>query len=304
MGANVESAPNGCAPFTVTGPLKTGEVTVDCPVSQYLSALLLAAPLITDGAAEVSQINVRTLNEAPYVGITLDWLEGQGIRYERKDWEEFRIPAGQSYRPFEKVVPADWSSATFFLVAAAITGGTLVLEGLDTADSQGDKAVVGMLEAMGCQSEEVPGGLRIIGRPLSGTVLDLNATPDALPAMAVAGCYAEGETRLVNVPQARLKETDRITVMTTELMKLGADVEELPDGMVIRGRRPAMESCVSPVLKGALVDGHDDHRVVMALAVAALGCCGQVSIRGAEAADITFPGFFKLLDKALDRNGK
>jgi 3-phosphoshikimate 1-carboxyvinyltransferase len=231
-------------------------------------------------------------------------LEGQGIRYERKDWEEFRIPAGQSYRPFEKVVPADWSSATFFLVAAAITGGTLVLEGLDTADSQGDKAVVGMLEAMGCQSEEVPGGLRIIGRPLSGTVLDLNATPDALPAMAVAGCYAEGETRLVNVPQARLKETDRITVMTTELMKLGADVEELPDGMVIRGRRPAMESCVSPVLKGALVDGHDDHRVVMALAVAALGCCGQVSIRGAEAADITFPGFFKLLDKALDRNGK
>ncbi|MDT8298140.1 MAG: 3-phosphoshikimate 1-carboxyvinyltransferase, partial [Spirochaetaceae bacterium] len=333
MGANVKSAPDGCAPFTVTGPLKTGEVTVDCPVSQYLSALLLAAPLISgrgravsDGAAlpaqdseggpeptkraastaalsEVTQINVRTLNEAPYVGITLDWLEGQGIRYERKNWEEFRIPAGQYYRPFEKVVPADWSSATFFLVAAAVTGGTLVLEGLDTGDSQGDKAVVGMLEAMGCKSQEVPGGLRFFGRPLSGAMLDLNATPDALPAMAVAGCFAQGETRLVNVPQARLKETDRITVMTTELMKLGADVEELPDGMVIRGRRPSQESCVSPVLKGALVDGHDDHRVVMALAVAALGCCGQVSIRGAEAADITFPGFFKLLDKALGRNG-
>ena len=303
MGAKVKASPDGCAPFTVTGPLKAGEVTVDCPVSQYLSALLLAAPLITDEHSQVTQINVRTLNEAPYVGITLDWLEGQGIRYERKEWEEFRIPAGQSYRPFEKVVPADWSSATFFLVAAPITGGTLVLEGLDTGDSQGDKAVVGMLEAMGCQSEEVPEGVRFIGRPLSGAVLDLNATPDALPAMAVAGCFAQGETRLVNVPQARLKETDRITVMTTELMKLGADVEELAEGMIIRGRRPSKDSCVSPVLKGALVDGHDDHRVVMALAVAALGCCGQVSVRGAEAADITFPGFFKLLDKALGRNG-
>ncbi len=192
------------------------------------------------------------------------------------------------------MVPADWSSATFFLVAAAITGGSLTLEGLDKKDSQGDKAVVGMLEEMGCTAEVVPGGLRIEGRPMHGAVLDLNATPDALPAIAVAACFAEGETRLVNVPQARMKETDRITVMTSELLKLGVDVEELPDGMIIRGRRPGS-------FKGAMVDGHDDHRVVMALAVAALGCCGELSIKGAEAADVTFPGFFDLLDRALGR---
>ena len=300
LGAEVRSSDGGCAPFSVSGPLRSGEVSVDCPVSQYLSALLLAAPLIPGGDADVTRIRVRTLNEAPYVGITLDWLDRQGIRFEQNGWEEFRVPAGQAYRPFDTVVPADWSSATFFLVAAAVTGGSLVLEGVDPRDSQGDKAVVAMLEAMGCAAETVDGGLRIEGRPMTAAVHDLNATPDALPAMAVACCFAEGESRLVNVPQARLKETDRIAVMNEELLKLGADVEELPDGMVIRGRRPAPEGCDVPVLKGALVDGHDDHRVVMALATAGLGCCGQVSIRGAEAADVTFPGFFEALKKAVE----
>ena len=198
-------------------------------------------------------------------------------------------------------MPADWSSATFFLAAAAITGGSLVLDGLDVGDSQGDKEVLGMLEKMGCLTEIVPGGVRIQGRPLSGAVLDLNGMPDALPAMAVTACFAEGETRLVNVPQARMKETDRITVMTAELLKLGADVEELKDGMVIRGKRQTPGSCASPALKGALVDGHHDHRVVMALAVAGLGCCGKISIRGAEAADVTFPGFFELLSRAQEK---
>ena len=331
MGAEVTSAEGGCAPFTVTGPLKAGTVTVDCPVSQYLSALLLAAPLIPAGGAalnlespassddtgleaqsekhapasspEVTTIKVNTLNEAPYVGITLDWLDQQDIRYEREGWDEFRVPAGQSFKAFDKVVPADWSSATFFLAAAAVTGGTLILEGLDYGDSQGDKAVLDMLSEMGCETEISDGSVRITGRPMRGKVLDLNATPDALPAMAVAACFAEGETRLVNVPQARLKETDRITVMTAELLKLGADVEELPDGMVIRGRQPASFSCDAPPIKGAVVDGHDDHRVVMALAVAALGGCGELSIIGAEAADVTFPGFFELLDEALGRDG-
>ncbi len=340
MGAQVESAEGGCAPFTVRGPLKAGTVTVDCPVSQYLSALLLAAPLIPAGgaasnlgrpasfgggasdsysalppenadtglnpqrekhihdtAAEVSKtrqttIKVNTLNEAPYVGITLDWLDGAGIQYERDGWDEFRVPGGQSYRAFDKVVPADWSSATFFLVAAAITGGSLTLEGLDYGDSQGDKAVLDMLGEMGCKTEVGEAWVKITGRPMKGAVLDLNATPDALPAMAVAACFAEGETRLVNVPQARQKETDRIAVMTSELLKLGADVEELPDGMIIRGRLPG-------AFKGALVEGHDDHRVVMALAVAALGGCGELGIKGAEAADVTFPGFFELLEKHL-----
>ncbi len=316
LGARVEcEETEGCAPFTVTGPLKAGVLEVDCPVSQYLSALLMSSALIPVGdaspestgggewgeAAEVTRIKVRSLNEAPYVGITLDWLDKQGIRYQRDGWDEFRIPAGQHFRAFDRVVPADWSSATFFLAAAAVTGSSLLLEGLDRDDSQGDKAVVDMLEEMGCEAEWLENGLRFHGKPLKAASHDLNATPDALPAMAVVCCFANGESRLTNVPQARMKETDRIAVMTTELLKLGADVKELPDGMLVRGRHPSPISCESPVIKGAMVDGHDDHRVVMALAVAALGCCGQVSIRGAEAADVTYPGFFKALESVLVR---
>ena len=299
LGASAESAgEEGCAPFTVAGPISPGRVRVECPVSQYLSGLLLAAPLIPANPAEpgggITEITVLGLNEAPYVGITLDWLDFQNIRYEKRGWERFGIPAGQSYSSFERVVPADWSSAAFFMAAAAISGGELTLEGLDTGDSQGDKAVLGMLERMGCRRQVVNGGIRITGARLKGAVLDLNDTPDALPVMAVTACFAEGKTRLENVPQARMKETDRIAVMTAELRKLGADVHELPEGMLIRGRRAKPGSAA---LRGARVEGHGDHRVVMALAAAALGCEGNVVIEGAEVSEITFPGFFDLLEK-------
>lgn len=294
LGAKVNSSYNGCAPFTVKGPLLPSGIDVDCPVSQYLSGLLLAAPLIqASGGKRSTKINIRSLNEAPYAGITLDWLDFQGIEYERREWDWFRVPAGQRYRNYDKTIPGDWSSATFFLAAAAVTGGTLILDGVDLKDSQGDKAVLDMLKAMGCRWEETPGGVKIQGQPLTGTEIDLNATPDALPAMAVTACFAQGETRLLNVPQARMKETDRIAVMTAELRKLGAEAEELKDGMVIHGSR-------NPRLRNSPVDGHCDHRVVMALAIAALGCRGELAIGGAEAVDVTFPGFFALLDQALE----
>ncbi len=186
-------------------------------------------------------------------------------------------------------MPADFSSATFFLVAAAVTGSRLFLRGLDMADTQGDKAVVDMLKEMGCTVSVERGGLSIEGPDeLRGGTFDLNATPDALPGMAVAGCLARGETRLTNVPQARIKETDRIAVMARELGRMGADATELPDGMVLRHSR----------LRGAEVEGHGDHRVVMALAVAALAADGPTTIHGAEAAAVTFPDFVDLMRQA------
>ena len=120
-----------------------------------------------------------------------------------------------------------------------------------------------------------------------GCEIDLNATPDALPMLAVLGCFARGTTRLVNVPQARIKESDRISAMARELRKLGARVEELEDGMVVHE---------SP-LQGAEVDGHGDHRVVMALAVAGCAIPGETVVRGAEAAAVTFPEFAECMQK-------
>lgn len=294
LGARIEErGENGAAPYSVRGPLTGGRTSIECPTSQYLSALLLAAPL----AGGDSEIAVPLLYERPYVDITLSWLDDQGIRYRREGYERFAIPGGQAYRPFSTAIPADFSSATFFMAAAAVTGGELLLEGLDPGDSQGDKEAAALLEEMGCTVIWEEGGLRIAGprrpdgsrAPLRGGTFDLNAMPDALPALAAAACYAEGETRLVNVPQARTKETDRIAVMRRELEALGGACSEQPDGLVIHGRGG---------LAGGESRGHGDHRVIMALAVAGLGAEGPTLIDDTSAAAVTFPDFFDLLAEA------
>jgi len=277
----VSTRGNGCAPLLVRGPMKGGDVTIECPTSQYLTSLLIATPL----AECDTEIEVPLLHERPYVEMTLGWLDAQGVRYEREGFERFRLPGGQAYQAFQKAIPADFSSATFFLCAAAICGSEVTLLGLEEDDTQGDKAVLDYLAAMGAQVEWVEGGVRVRGGGLAGGEFDLNATPDALPAMAVTACLAEGETRLVNVPQARIKETDRLTVMREELTKMGARIEELPDGLVIQGGG----------LTGAAVDGRGDHRVVMALAVAGLAADGRTEISTAESVAVTFPTFVELM---------
>jgi 3-phosphoshikimate 1-carboxyvinyltransferase len=219
--------------------------------------------------------------------MTLDWLTRQGIRFEANGLTSFRIPPRQKYHAFKRQVPGDFSSATFFLVAGAVTDSDVTLLGLDMADEQGDREVVRMLEAMGAEVSVSMTGVRIRRRTLDAQEFDLNATPDALPAMAVAASLAKGETRLVNVAQARVKETDRIAVMAAELRKMGAKIKEREDGLVIRGGR----------LKGAEVCGHNDHRVVMALAVAGLAAEGETTIDTAECAAVTFPNFVELMQK-------
>ena len=273
----------GCAPLVVGEGLRGGQVSIECPTSQYLSSLLISCPL----AAGDTEIDVPLLNEKPYVAMTCRWLRELGIELEAaEDLQHFRIPGAQRYPAFERAVPADFSSATFFLVAAAVTGSEVLLRGLDMADTQGDKAVVGMLEQMGCEAAAEPDGLRFRGpERLTGCDLDLNSTPDALPSLAVAGCLAEGRTRLLNVPQARIKETDRIRVMAEQLTAMGARVEELPDGLVIQGG----------TLRGAEVHGYGDHRVVMALAVAGMAAEGVTTVDTAEAMTITFPTFPDLM---------
>jgi 3-phosphoshikimate 1-carboxyvinyltransferase len=278
LGARVRSTRGtGTAPFVVEGRLRGGETSIEAVTSQYLSALLVNCPY-ADGE---SVIHVPLLNEAPYVEITLDWIRRQGIELEQDDLREFRIPGGQQYRPVDRAIPADFSSATFFLGAGALGENEIVLRGLDMSDTQGDKAVVAFVEQMGAEVSVSEDGIRVRAKGLVGCELDLNATPDALPMLAVLGCFARGTTRLVNVPQARVKETDRIAVMAQELGKLGARVEELPDGIVVHESK----------LKGAEVEGHGDHRVVMALAVAGCSVSGRTVVRGAEAAAVTYPEF-------------
>jgi 3-phosphoshikimate 1-carboxyvinyltransferase len=307
LGVQTESA-GGCVPISLQGPWKGGKVSIECPTSQYLSALLIAAPLAPEGT--VTEIEVPLLNERPYVEMTLAYLETQGIRYKgEEDLSWFRIPGGQGYKPLSGPIPADFSSAAFPAAAAAVSGGSVRLLGLDPNDTQGDKAFFNVLARMGCQIrwEEIPAAttapnlltdtvpakgttiLRVERTgPLRGAEFDLNDTPDMLPACAVVAAFAQGDTALINAAHARIKETDRIAVMAAELGKLGVKVTERPDGLIVHGTGKAPQ--------GGKIDGHGDHRIVMAFAAAALGASGPIEIEGAESAAVTYPGFLELLE--------
>lgn len=272
---------NGKAPVRIGGQLKGGHTCIEAKTSQYVTSLLMCAPL----AAGDTEVDVTLLNEPGYVQMTLDWLDKQGIAYENDRMRRFHVKGGQRYKAYDMPVPADFSSATFFLCAGALFADEITLEGLDFADSQPDKAVVDYLKAMGADICIDADAITVKAAALKGVEIDMNATPDALPAMAVTAAYAEGTTRLVNVPQARMKETDRIACMAQELAKMGAHVEELPDGLVVHHSK----------LRPARLDGRSDHRIVMALSLAAMGLDAPCTIDTAEAIAVTFPAFVDLM---------
>jgi len=272
---------NGKAPVEITGQLKGGQTAIAAVTSQYLSSLLLCTPLCDAN----SEIDVTLLNEPGYVQMTLDWLDKQQIEYKNQDFKKFNIKGRQGYKAFDAVIPADFSSATFFLCAAALFAEEVTLLGLDFSDSQPDKAVVNYLKSMGADINIKENSVTIKAAGLKGVKIDMNKTPDALPAMAVTAAFAKGKTELYNVAQARSKETDRIKCMAGELKKMGINVEELPDGLIISPGK----------VKPAQLHGWDDHRIVMALSLAGLAVDGQCSIDTAQAIRVTFPDYVKLM---------
>ena len=272
---------NNLPPYVVCGKLSGGKTQLEAVSSQYLSSLLICCP----PAEGESDITLSLLNEKPYVEMTLGWLDRLGVRYENENFRRFRIPGGQRYTGFDCRVPADFSSATFFLCAAAMAGQDVKIIGLDMNDTQGDKAVVDYLRQMGAEIFVSDDAIVVGKKTLHGAEIDMNATPDALPAMAVTACFADGPTKLYNVPQARIKETDRIAVMAAELSKLGARIRELPDGLEVEPAR----------LHGGTVEGHADHRIVMAMSLAGLLTDEPVVVNGAQAAAVTFPDYADLM---------
>ena len=183
---------------------------------------------------------------------------------------------------FEKNIAADFSTAAFPLIAGLIAGNGIFIRNLDFNDPQGDKKVFDFVEKFGAKIERGKELFIPRQKKLTACELDLNSTPDALPILAVAAAFAEGTTALVNVPQARIKETDRISVMAQELAKVGIKTEELPDGLIIHGG----------TMHAGTVDSHNDHRIAMAFAVAGLAAQEPLVINNAECAGVSYPGFF------------
>ena len=285
LGAETEST-EGFPPASIRGPLDGGECTIECKTSQYLSGLLLGAPL----AIGDSHIKCSVLFEKPYVKMTLKWLDDQGIKYRiSDDLEEVWVKGGQSYKPLDTYIEGDFSSASFFFVAAAIHGTEVTVEGLDKNSTQGDKEILNILEKMGCSIKWNGMAVTVKGpEKLKGGVFDLNAIPDTLPALSVAAAFAEGDTILENVEQARIKETDRIKVMRENLNELGVEAEERRDALIIHGNGS---------VKGGKAKGYGDHRVIMALAILGTRTEEETEIDDVSAASVTFPTFFDLLEK-------
>ena len=273
---------NGSAPFMIKGPLKGGKGYVDGIVSQYVSSIILAATL----ARNDCNIIVDKANEIAYIEMTLMWMDALGVSVEASDdFNQYRVKSGQSYSNFDRAVPADFSSASFMLIGAAITESNVTLMGLDTNDVQGDKVLIEVLLDMGADifvREHGAEGIRINGgSPLKGCVVNCSLTPDSIPILAVLGCFAEGETRLLNIESSRIKETDRPLLMVKELSKMGADIELTDKELIIRNSK----------LKGCEVESYGDHRIAMALCIAGLIAEGETVVDRVESASISYPGF-------------
>ncbi len=273
---------NQC-PLLVEGALEGGTASVDGITSQYLSALLISLPL----ARKDSVITVKNLHERPYVEMTLSYLKSFGISYShmrRSGSDVFKIKGGQKYRSFKKTIPGDFSSASSFIAAGCLIEGKLVLEGLDMKSSQGDKRLIEILKKMGADIKISKTKIIITGgKQLTGISIDANDIPDLVPALAIVATKARGKTKIYNVAQARLKETDRIRSMSLGLRRMGARVEEHKDGLTV----------YESELHGASVRGFNDHRTVMAFTVAGMLAEGKTTISDAEAVNKTFPKFFR-----------
>ncbi|MCH7840230.1 MAG: 3-phosphoshikimate 1-carboxyvinyltransferase [Planctomycetes bacterium] len=268
--------------------LRGGRLTLASPESsQMISALLLAAPLANgDVMIEVT----GDVPSVPYLKLTTAVMDQFGVTVvEQYDASgaKFIIEAPQRYRAQTLAIEPDASSATYFLAAPAIAGGRVTVEGLGTQSLQGDVGFVDVLEQMGCRVERHSQQLTVIGpqrgERLHGVDVDLSAMPDTVPTLAVVALFADSPTVIRNVANLRVKECDRLTALRCELSKLGAVVEELPDGLRIV---PPSQPCA------AQIDTYNDHRIAMSFALAGLRCEGLV-IHNPQCCEKTFPDFFQ-----------
>jgi 3-phosphoshikimate 1-carboxyvinyltransferase len=247
--------------------------------SQYLSALLLALPLAGGGTLAVT----GELISRPYVEITLDLMRRFGVVVARAGWSRFTVPAGPYVSPGTIAVEGDASSASYFLAAGAIAGGPVRVEGVGRASIQGDVRFTEVLEAMGARVALGEDWIEAQGHaPLRAFDLDLNHIPDAAMTAAAMALFADGPCVVRNIASWRVKETDRIAAMATELGKLGAGVEAGADYLRVAPRKLA---------SGVALDTYDDHRMAMSLSLAALGGV-RVRINNPDCVAKTFPGYF------------
>lgn len=266
--------------------LEGGQVSIRGNISsQFLTALLMAAPLARN---DLEILVDGELVSKPYIDITLHSMKLFGVEVDNQNYHRFVVKGGQTYRsPGEVMVEGDASSASYFLAAAAIAGGTIRVYGVGSESVQGDKAFAEVLGKMGAQVTYGPTWIEVSRGELNGVDLDLNAIPDAAMTIATTALFAKGPTAIRNVYNWRVKETDRLAAMATELRKVGAEVVEGEDFIEIT---PPAE------IQSAAIDTYDDHRMAMCFSLAAFGN-SPITINDPGCTRKTFPEYFELFRK-------
>jgi len=277
------SGTDGFLPLTIKGPVKGGRCEIDGSVSsQLLSGLLMALPLADNN----SVIKVNNLKSKPYIDMTIEVLKAFGVTITNENYELFRVPGQQKYLPVTYSIESDWSGGSFLLVAGAINGDINV-SGLRTDSFQSDMGILKALEKAGANIKISENNIEVSKSELNAFEFDATESPDLFPPLVALASYCKGVTRLKGASRLRHKESDRALSLTEEFGKMNIKVEVSDDYLIVTGGK----------VKGARVNSHDDHRIAMAEAVAALGASDTVFIKDSHCIVKSYPGFFDDLRK-------
>ncbi|MBP5589594.1 MAG: 3-phosphoshikimate 1-carboxyvinyltransferase [Bacteroidales bacterium] len=269
---------NGLLPITIQGPLKGGKCTIDGSLSsQILTGLMMALPM----AEEDSEIEVISLRSKPYIDMTLKVINDFGVTINRVGYNYFKIQGGQHFKAQTYTVESDWSGSAFLLVAGAIMGKVIITD-LNPVSQQGDKAIITALDKAGASLNISNNSIEVSKNRLKAFEFDAVDTPDLFPPLVALASYCKGTSAIKGVKRLINKESDRCQALLDEFTKLGVKVEIVDDYMLVSGA----------TIKGGDVVSHDDHRIAMALAIAALGAEDKVTIKDAHCVSKSYPNFF------------
>ncbi|MCK5176539.1 MAG: 3-phosphoshikimate 1-carboxyvinyltransferase [Candidatus Aenigmarchaeota archaeon] len=285
LGVNAKSIKdNGCPPLLIEGGGIKGGVTnmMGDKSSQYFTSILLSAPY---AKKDVTINTIGELTSKSYIDMTIDSMREFGVDVENKNYSQFIVKAGKGYSAHNYAVEGDFSGASYLFAAAAITGSRIKVTGINPNSAQGDRDFVNALEKMGCLKTEGHDWIEITGRKLKAIpLIDMNHMPDVAMSLAIVAAFAEGKTKIINVSNLRIKESDRINATVTELKKTGITAEELADGMIITGGKS----------HGSVIDTYDDHRIAMCFGILGLKTKGMI-IKNEGCVSKTYPSFFEVL---------
>ncbi len=275
----------GKLPLTVNGKLKAGNYEIDGNISsQFITGLLYALPLLEGDSKLI--IN-KNLESKGYVDLTLEILKLAGIEIVNNDYKSFDIRGNQTYKPFDYTVEGDYSQVAFWIVAGIISANRdneVKCLHVNKNSLQGDREIIEIVTRMGAKLEIFDDYVIVNPSKTKGTIIDISQCPDIGPVLTVLAALSEGETRIINGERLRIKESDRITSIKTELNKLGGNVSEEGDSLIIQG--------VEGFRGGVTVNAWNDHRIAMSLAVASTRCEKEIILEEAESVRKSYPHFW------------